>query len=221
MSLVEKIKEHVTIKEALEKYTLADLSKVRGSKSISIRCPFHDDNRPSFSFKPEANIWRCWSGCGGGDVISLVEVACEVTNGAAIKILAKDYGLSTGKLSNLQQKRMKKRIQQKQADKKLLHDYKKRNETAFQTLLQVEKYINRVIEQAARIEGALDDYADLIHLFPYIGYLLDCLIYTDTNEEAELSMRMEATLQAEKVMGRLAGEPSRAITKIGVEAGVR
>lgn len=40
-----------------------------------ILCPFHDDHKPSFSYKPEIGKWRCWSGpCGGGDVIEMHKV---------------------------------------------------------------------------------------------------------------------------------------------------
>jgi len=31
-------------------------------------CPFHVDNEPSFSYKPDGN-WYCFSGCGNGDAI--------------------------------------------------------------------------------------------------------------------------------------------------------
>ena len=35
------------------------------------RCPFHNDHTPSMTFK--GNKWKCWSGCGDGDSISLVQ----------------------------------------------------------------------------------------------------------------------------------------------------
>lgn len=33
------------------------------------RCPFHDDQHPSFSVNASENYWHCFAGCGGGDVI--------------------------------------------------------------------------------------------------------------------------------------------------------
>jgi len=33
-------------------------------------CPFHDDSSPSFAIYPETNTYYCFSGCGGGDVVS-------------------------------------------------------------------------------------------------------------------------------------------------------
>ena len=32
-------------------------------------CPFHDDNRTSFSVNAEENYWNCFAGCGGGSII--------------------------------------------------------------------------------------------------------------------------------------------------------
>ncbi len=34
-------------------------------------CPFHNDHTPSMTFKK--GMWKCWSGCGSGDNISLVQ----------------------------------------------------------------------------------------------------------------------------------------------------
>ena len=41
-------------------------------------CPFHDDHHASMTFRK--NKWKCWSGCGSGDTISLVQ-----------KMLGKDF----------------------------------------------------------------------------------------------------------------------------------
>ena len=41
-------------------------------------CPFHNDHTPSMTFKK--GKWKCWSGCGDGDTISLVQ-----------KVLHKDF----------------------------------------------------------------------------------------------------------------------------------
>lgn len=32
-------------------------------------CPFHDDQRVSFSVRRDGNYWHCFAGCGGGSVI--------------------------------------------------------------------------------------------------------------------------------------------------------
>lgn len=37
------------------------------------KCPLHDDSNPSFAVYPETNSFYCFSGCGGGDVITLLQ----------------------------------------------------------------------------------------------------------------------------------------------------
>lgn len=34
------------------------------------KCPFHDDQSPSFGVNAKGNYWHCFAGCGGGDVVS-------------------------------------------------------------------------------------------------------------------------------------------------------
>lgn len=37
-------------------------------------CPFHDDTNPSLSVNPSKNLWQCFGGGAGGDVIRFVEL---------------------------------------------------------------------------------------------------------------------------------------------------
>ncbi|MBE0566080.1 MAG: hypothetical protein IH621_08995 [Krumholzibacteria bacterium] len=36
------------------------------------RCPFHEDNRPSFAFHPPSGRWKCQAGCGEGSVFDFL-----------------------------------------------------------------------------------------------------------------------------------------------------
>ena len=38
------------------------------------RCPFHDDNTPSFSIFENGTRWKCFAGCGGGDAIEFLSL---------------------------------------------------------------------------------------------------------------------------------------------------
>ncbi len=58
----EKIKQRLSIGEMVSRYVDLD-SKGRG------RCPFHDDQHPSFSVNFDEGYWHCFAGCGGGSVI--------------------------------------------------------------------------------------------------------------------------------------------------------
>ena len=46
--------------------------KYKGTQGLGC-CPLHDDNNPSFSFNIENGLWRCFSGCGSGNLYQLAE----------------------------------------------------------------------------------------------------------------------------------------------------
>jgi hypothetical protein len=61
----------------------------------SARCPFHDDQRNSFSvFKGDGGAWywKCWAGCGKGDEITFLEKHKGISKGEAIKIFREMAG---------------------------------------------------------------------------------------------------------------------------------
>jgi CHC2-type zinc finger protein len=61
----------------------------------SARCPFHDDQRNSFSmFKGESGawFWTCHAGCGQGDEITFLEKHKGISTGEAIKIFCEMAG---------------------------------------------------------------------------------------------------------------------------------
>ena len=51
-------------------------------------CPFHDDQRASFSINIEENYWYCFAGCGGGSIIDFYMKlnGCDFTD--AVKEIA-------------------------------------------------------------------------------------------------------------------------------------
>src|SRR5262249_54270237 len=63
----------------------------------SARCPFHDDQRNSFSVwcnEGDRWFWKCHAGCGEGDEITLLEKHKSITNGEAIKLFKEMAGLT-------------------------------------------------------------------------------------------------------------------------------
>jgi len=38
-------------------------------------CPFHHDHNPSFGMNKISKVWKCFAGCGSGDIISFIEKA--------------------------------------------------------------------------------------------------------------------------------------------------
>jgi len=55
--------------------------------SFKACCPFHSEDTPSFSISPSKQIWRCFGGCGGGDILDFIEKYNKVSNVDAINIL--------------------------------------------------------------------------------------------------------------------------------------
>lgn len=51
----------------------------RESGNYTVKCPLHEDRSPSFSVNREKNLWYCHAGCGGGDVITLVQKLYKLT----------------------------------------------------------------------------------------------------------------------------------------------
>jgi len=51
-------------------------------------CPFHDEQAPSLTVRPERGLWYCFMYCDGGDVVKFVERIRGVTFPEAVAILA-------------------------------------------------------------------------------------------------------------------------------------
>lgn len=64
MSLVEEAR--------LRAPSIHELAGIEAGKKTG-RCPLHDDSSPSFSISPDGRKWKCFAGCGSGDVFDLLE----------------------------------------------------------------------------------------------------------------------------------------------------
>ena len=85
MTIYEKVKSAVPVREAAERYGLE--SDRRGMA----RCPFHDDRHPSM--KLNEDYFYCF-GCGEhGDVIALTAGLLGLRPGEAARRLAEDFGI--------------------------------------------------------------------------------------------------------------------------------
>ena len=85
MTIYERVKSSVPIRQAAERYGL-DFDR----KGMA-RCPFHDDRHPSM--KLNEDYFFCF-GCGAsGDVIALTAGLLGLRPGEAAKRLAEDFGL--------------------------------------------------------------------------------------------------------------------------------
>jgi len=68
-SLIDRIRMSHRIED-----TVGMLTKLRGNKTLSGKCPLHNEqNGESFVIWTDAQLWKCYGKCGtGGDFINLV-----------------------------------------------------------------------------------------------------------------------------------------------------
>ena len=84
--IIDEIKSQNDIVDVIRSYIDLD-DKLKG------KCPFHNDNNPSFSVHKEKQIYKCFS-CGeSGNVITFVEKINGITFLEAVKMLADRVGI--------------------------------------------------------------------------------------------------------------------------------
>ncbi|MDO8137457.1 MAG: CHC2 zinc finger domain-containing protein [Candidatus Brocadiales bacterium] len=88
--------------------------KENGKTEAKALCPFHNDTHPSLSVNLSNGLWKCWAGCGGGDLFAFYmrlkrmdfkqaveEIACTVgvnDNGPGKIVATYEYKDKGGKL---------------------------------------------------------------------------------------------------------------------------
>lgn len=71
----------------------------RSGRNFKALCPFHQEKTPSFMVSPELQIWHCFGACNeGGDVISFLMKAENITFSEALKELADKAGVRLKRL---------------------------------------------------------------------------------------------------------------------------
>ncbi len=91
MAATDDIKARIDIVDVVADY-VPDLK--RAGRNYHARCPFHQENTPSFVVFPERQTWRCFGACAeGGDVFNFVQKIDGVEFPAALKTLAERAGV--------------------------------------------------------------------------------------------------------------------------------
>lgn len=175
MISIEQIKENISIVEALELYTHVKVPNPN-RRSISVRCPFHNDGSPSMAIYPNTNTFKCFTGCNDGrvgDAIDVVRLAHSVDVKEAIVTLAKDFGLQNP-TAEVKQKLHQKRKRKKEntlaaaaLNKKVIEQINNLNDLA---------KVIRVQMKAIKTMEELEQVGEMYHLLPQIEYWLDCLV---------------------------------------------
>jgi DNA primase len=69
---------------------LGDLSQINHAGWAQARCPFHRDRHASLSVRLAGNgAWKCFAGCGSGDLISFHMRRTGLTFAAALRDLTR------------------------------------------------------------------------------------------------------------------------------------
>lgn len=90
------VKERARFEPVLERYGL-ELAP-RGAELVG-KCPFHEEEKPSFSVNPEKGVFHCF-GCGAkGNVLDFVARQEGVTIRKAAELVAEWLGMEKGEVS--------------------------------------------------------------------------------------------------------------------------
>lgn len=91
MTDIELIKSKIDIVEFISEY----IQVKRVGRNFKALCPFHSEKTPSFYISAERQSWHCFGACGeGGDVISFLEKWENIEFIEALRILAKQAGVT-------------------------------------------------------------------------------------------------------------------------------
>ena len=89
---VSRVKEIVSIVSLAKQLT--ELTPSGRGRYWLGKCPFHQDEHPSFWVDDELGLWGCFvsncQGHRGGDVINLIALVQNISNGDAVRVLAKE-----------------------------------------------------------------------------------------------------------------------------------
>jgi len=87
---IEGAKTRLPLPELMQQLGLGEHAKK------SARCPFHDDQRNSFSIWRNQTGWffKCHAGCGAGDEINFLELHQRISPGEATKLFLEMAGVN-------------------------------------------------------------------------------------------------------------------------------
>lgn len=132
-------------------------------KANKILCPFHNDTKPSLSYNPKNNTFKCMV-CGtGGDLVNFVEAIDKISNIDAVKKILTlenipfEENFPRENLSSEEQEKLDKENEAKRAELEKQKAIKKQDE-----LIAKQKTILKLTEDAPKYANYLYDNYTLI-----------------------------------------------------------
>ena len=173
MSIYEKIKNAVSVKEAAERY---GLSVTRHGMA---RCPFHEDHSPSL--KLNEDYYYCFGCHATGDVIDFTAKLFELCNSCAAEKLAADFGIDPGSAEVYVHKPMI-------PENPNLAVFRNNEALCFQALSAYEWLLEEWKEELApEVPGEFDPrYVHACQMLPIVKFLLDYLAVATFKERYAL-----------------------------------
>ena len=99
----EKVIANMDVLKLLEHYNF-NTTNYAGS-TIRSACTIHGGNNPtSFVINTDSGLWYCHSGCGGGDIFTLVERMEDITFKESVEFLSKFFDIDVSGLNISQNK---------------------------------------------------------------------------------------------------------------------
>lgn len=92
-NIYRHIDERIDYIKFYSKYLDEDSFKVVGGDKILTRCPFHDDEHPSFWFRISNGCWKCEAGCGSGNAITFLAKKFNISTKEAFKKLVNEANI--------------------------------------------------------------------------------------------------------------------------------
>lgn len=164
------------------------LSRYGFGVSKRMKCPIH--NGQDLNFEVKKHSWRCYSHCGGGDVISFVQKIYGLTFPEALRKLDADFALGIYEKPTLKRYRELQRIDRELKKKQAEAAEKAEiNRIIWDVLCEKRKLYEKITEYWAPKtpdEEPLLMYVETLNELPYIEYLLDKI--SDSEEVINLCL---------------------------------
>lgn len=165
---VQTIKDRLTMRDVLEHYGYAVKRRMP--------CPIHSGKDNNFEIKEKS--WRCYSRCGGGDVISFVQQMFGLSFPDTLKKIDTDFNLGLFEhISNRKSldiaRQSYKRKKERERQKQEIEDVKNRYWEVFDEWVRLDR--NKTLYSPKTPDEELHPlFVEALQKLAYQEYLLDC-----------------------------------------------
>lgn len=86
------------VQSILDRLKIHKVGGIKGEEQHCL-CPFHDDASTSFSINVNTGLWKCFAGCGEGNLVLLLSKVYRIPFQVSIEILESEYGIKENLVS--------------------------------------------------------------------------------------------------------------------------